>query len=59
MITKNRKKSQVTVPKELIDKLGIKAELFEIKKKIKIWDQPVFDTVDDLFDQLDNESILR
>jgi len=86
MITKLRKKSQITIPRELTDKLGIKEgdeielikkdgliqiipvviypkkyidelkeELSEIMKKIKTGDQPVFDTVDDLFDQLDNE----
>jgi len=88
MITRLRKKSQITIPKEFIEKLGIKEgdeieliekdgiiqiipvviypkkyidelkeELSEIKKKIKMGDQPVFDTVDDLFDHLDNESI--
>jgi len=86
MITKLRKKSQITIPKELIDKLDIKEgdeieliekdgmiqiipvvvypkkyinelkeELSEIKKKIKTGDQPVFDTVDDLFDHLENQ----
>jgi len=86
MITKLRKKSQITIPKEFITKLGIKEgdeieliekdgiiqmipvvvypkkyvdelkeELSEIKKKIKSGEQPVFDTVDDLFDHLDAE----
>ena len=86
MITKLRKKSQITIPRELTDKLGIKEgdeielikkdgliqiipvviypkkyinelkeELSEIKKKIKTGDQPVFDTVDDLFDHLENQ----
>lgn len=84
MITKLRKKSQITIPKEFITKLGIKEgdkieliekdgviqiipvvvypkkyvdelkeELSEIKKKIKSGEQPVFDSVDDLFDHLD------
>lgn len=86
IITKLRKKSQITIPKELIDKLGIKEgdeieliekdgmiqiipvviypkkyinelkeELSEIKKKIKTGDQPIFDSVDDLFDHLENQ----
>jgi AbrB family looped-hinge helix DNA binding protein len=85
MITKLRKKSQITIPKEFIVKLGIKEgdeieliekdgiiqiipvvtypkkyidelkeELSEIKKKIKSGDQPVFDSVDELFDHLDH-----
>jgi len=33
----------------------LKEELSEIKKKIKSGDQTVFDSVDDLFDHLDNE----
>jgi len=86
MITKLRKKSQITIPKEFITKLGIKEgdeieliekdgiiqiipvviypkkyvnelkeELSEIKNKIKSGEQPVFDTVDELFDHLDAE----
>ncbi len=88
MITELRKKSQITIPKELVLELGLKEgdkldivekdgiiqiipvvvypkkyldelkeEINDIKRKIEIGKQPVFDNVDDLFKQLDAEEI--
>jgi AbrB family looped-hinge helix DNA binding protein len=85
MITELRKKSQITIPKELVSKLGIKEgdkleiiekdgviqvmpvvvypkkyldelkeEITDIKNRIELGNQPVFDNVDDLFKQLDS-----
>lgn len=88
MITELRKKSQITIPKELVLELGLKEgdkleivekdgiiqiipvavypkkyldelkeEINDIKRKIEIGKQPVFDNVDDLFKHLDAEEI--
>ena len=84
MIAKLRKKSQITLPSEIVTKLGLsegdqldikeengtimlfpmavyptkyiedlKKEVSEIKAKIASGEQPVFDTVDELFDSLE------
>lgn len=86
MLTEFRKKSQITIPKYLVEKLGLtegdkleitekdgviqimpvivypkkyinnlKDEIIDIKTKIKIGEQPVFDNVDELFEHLDSE----
>lgn len=86
MLTELRKKSQITIPKDLIKKLGInegdkleitekdgaihimpvivypksyikdlKDEITDIKRKIKLGKQPMFDSVDELFEHLDSE----
>jgi len=83
-----RKKSQVTIPKEVVSKLGLKEgdkldiiekngmiwimpvvvypkkyiedlqeEITDVKKKISEGKQPIFDHVEDLFKQLDSQSI--
>lgn len=85
MLGELRAKSQITIPKELVDKLGLsegdkldiyekdgaihimpvavypkqyleqlKNEIAETKKRIASGKQPVFDTVDALFDKLEN-----
>ena len=84
MIATLRKKSQITLPSEIVTKLGLsegdqldikeengtillfpmavyptkyiedlKKEVNEIKAKIASGEQPVFDTVDELFDSLE------
>ncbi|HKM42388.1 MAG TPA: AbrB/MazE/SpoVT family DNA-binding domain-containing protein [Limnochordia bacterium] len=84
MITELRKKSQVTIPKELVVRLGLKEgdkleiiekdgaiqimpvaiypkkylddlreEIDDIKTKIHLGEQPIFDSVEELFSQLD------
>lgn len=84
MIATLRKKSQITLPSEIVTKLGLsegdqldikeengtimlfpmavyptkyiedlKKEVSEIKAKIASGEQPVFDTVDELFDSLE------
>lgn len=84
MITELRKKSQITIPKEIIIKLGLsegdKLDIFEengsicimpvvvypkkylnelqeeintVKTKIASGEQPVFDSLDTLFDKLE------
>jgi len=84
MLAELRAKSQITIPKELVDKLGLsegdklevfekngticlmpvvvypkrylselREELEETKSKIASGEQPVFDTVDALFDKLE------
>ncbi len=84
MITELRKKSQVTIPKELVVKLGLKEgdklevieqngaiqivpvavypkkyledlkeEIGNIKARMRSGEQPMFDTVDELFAELD------
>ncbi len=84
MIATLRKKSQITLPSEIVTKLGLsegdqldvreengtiilfpmavyptkyiedlKREVNEIKAKIASGEQPVFDTVDELFDSLE------
>jgi len=84
MIAELRPKSQITIPKNLVDKLGLsegdKLEIYEengiicimpvvvypkgyvdkllkdaknIKKKIALGEQPVFDSVDEMFADLD------
>lgn len=86
MLAELRQKSQVTIPKEIIIKLGLsegdKLEIFEkdgsicimpvvvypkkyvdelreeivdIKAKIASGEQPVFDSVDSLFDKLEDD----
>ena len=86
MITELRKKSQITIPRELVEKLGLKEgdklevveregviqiipvavypkkylaelkqEINEVKARIKSGEKPLFDNVDDLFKQLDQE----
>ena len=84
MLAELRKKSQVTIPKEIITKLGLsegdkldifeqdgficimpvavypkkyledlKEEISDVKAKIASGEQPVFDSVDALFDKLE------
>lgn len=84
MLAELRAKSQVTIPKELVEKLGLsegdkldifekdgticlmpvavypkqyiaelREEIEETKSKIASGEQPVFDTVDALFDKLE------
>lgn len=86
MITELRKKSQITIPKDLVEKLGLKEgdkleifekegvihimpvvvyskkyiyelkeEILDLKAKLASGEQPVFDSVEDLFKQLDSE----
>lgn len=85
MLTELRKKSQITIPKNLIDKLGLnegdkleitekdgaiyimpvvvypknyikelKDEITDIKKNIELGQQPIFENVDELFENLDD-----
>ena len=87
MITELRKKSQVTIPKELVMKLGLKEgdklevierngtiqimpvavypkkyldelkeEINDIRARIHAGEQPMFDSVDELFAQLDGNN---
>ncbi len=87
MITELRKKSQVTIPKELVMKLGLKEgdklevierngtiqimpvavypkkyldelkeEINDIRVRIHAGEQPMFDSVDELFAQLDGNN---
>lgn len=84
MLTELRQKSQITIPKEIIMKLGLsegdkldifekdgsicimpvvvypkkylnelRAEIDDVKVKIASGEQPVFDSVDTLFDKLE------
>jgi AbrB family looped-hinge helix DNA binding protein len=84
MLTELRKKAQITIPKEVVNKLGLKegdqleiverdgiiylmpvavypkkyidelkAEISTVKNKLKSGEQFVFESVDDLFTQLD------
>lgn len=84
MLTELRQKSQITIPKEIIIKLGLsegdkldifekdgsicimpvvvypkkylnelRAEIDDVKAKIASGEQPVFDSVDSLFDKLE------
>lgn len=86
MLAELRQKSQVTIPKEIIIKLGLsegdkldifekdgaicimpvvvypkkyvdelREELDDIRAKIASGEQPVFDSVDSLFDKLEND----
>ena len=71
MLAELRQKAQVTIPKEIIVKLGLsegdKLDIFEkdgsicimpvvgYPKKIPSGEQPVFDSVDALFDKLEAE----
>ena len=86
MLIELRRKSQITIPKDLIEKLGIsegdqleitekdgviiimpvvvypknyirdlKDEITDIKRKIELGKQPIFDGVDELFEHLDFE----
>lgn len=86
MLTELRKKSQITIPKEMVEKLGLhegdkleitekdgainimpvavypkrylddlKEEILEIKRKLKLGEQPMFDSLDDLFEHLDSK----
>lgn len=85
MLAELRGKSQITIPKEVVTKLGIKEgdkleitekdgviqlipvvvypkklvdelrmEIDEVKAKVKAGSQPVFDSIDSLFDELEN-----
>lgn len=85
MLAELRGKSQITIPKEVVSKLGIKEgdkleitekdgviqlipvvvypkklvdelkiEIDEVKAKVKAGSQPVFDSIDSLFDELEN-----
>ena len=81
MLAELRQKSQITIPKEIIAKLGLsegdKLDIFEkdmpvvvypkkylnelrgeiddVKTKIASGEQPVFDSVDAIFDKLEKE----
>lgn len=86
MLTELRKKSQVTIPKELVNRLGLKEgdkleivekdgvihlvpvvvypvkyvealkkEVESIKTKMQSGEQAVFESVEELFDQLDDD----
>lgn len=86
MLTELRKKAQITIPKKMVEKLGLhegdkleitekdgainimpvimypkkylndlKEEITDIKRKIKSGEQPMFDSVDELFEHLDSE----
>ncbi len=86
MLTELRQKSQVTIPKDIIVKLGLsegdtldiyekdgticmtpvavypknyieelREEINEVKAKIDSGEQPVFDTVDELFEKLEED----
>lgn len=85
MLAELRGKSQITIPKEVVTKLGIKEgdkleitekdgviqlipvvvypkklvdelkiEIDEVKAKVKAGSQPIFDSIDSLFDELEN-----
>ncbi|MEA4970158.1 MAG: AbrB/MazE/SpoVT family DNA-binding domain-containing protein [Candidatus Pelethousia sp.] len=85
MLAELRGKSQITIPKEVVSKLGIKEgdkleitekdgviqlipvvvypkkfvdelkmEIDDVKAKVKAGSQPVFDNIDNLFDELEN-----
>jgi AbrB family looped-hinge helix DNA binding protein len=84
MLAELRGKSQITIPKEVVSKLGIKegdkleitekdgviqlipvvvypkkfvdelkTEINDVKAKVKAGSQPVFDSIDSLFDELE------
>lgn len=53
MAGKERKMPEVIYPKEYIEKL--EKEIEETKQKIKTCEQPIFDTVDDMFAYLEKE----
>ena len=84
MLTELRKKAQITIPKEVVNKLGLKegdqleiverdgiiylmpvavypkkyidelkAEISTVKNKLQSGEQLIFESVDDLFSQLD------
>ncbi len=84
MLAELRGKSQITIPKEVVSKLGIKEgdkleitekdgviqlipvvvypkkfvdelkmEINDVKAKVKAGSQPVFDSIDSLFDELE------
>lgn len=86
MLTELRQKSQITIPKEIIIKLGLSEgdildifekdgsiclmpvavypkkylnelwkEISDVKTKLAAGEQPVFDSVDALFDKLESE----
>ena len=66
MLAELRQKAQVTIPREIIVKLGLsegdkldifelKEEIGDVKAKIASGEQPVFDSVDALFDKLEAE----
>ena len=63
MLTELRQKAQVTIPKEIIVKLGLsegdKLDIFEKDGSICLMPvvvyQPVFDSVDALFDKLEGD----
>ena len=73
MLTELRTKSQITIPKDIVEKDGtiqimpvavypkkyldeLRSEINETKAKIAAGEQPVFDTVDELFEMLDGVS---
>ena len=64
MLTELRTKSQITIPKDIVMKMPVavypkkyldelRSEINEAKAKIAAGEQPVFDTVDALFEALD------
>ena len=59
MLTELRTKSQITIPKDIVMKMGLReGDKLEIVEKdgvakIAAGEQPVFDTVDALFEALD------
>ncbi len=85
MLTELRKKSQITIPKDMVKKLGLnegdkleitekdgvinimpvvypknylnelRDEIANIKKDVKSGKQPMFDSVNELFDDLDSQ----
>lgn len=86
MLTELRKKAQITIPKEVVEKLGLhegdkleirekdgtiniipvvvypkkylndlKEEITDIKRKIESGAQPMFNSVDELFENIDSE----
>lgn len=53
-----RQKSQVTIPKEIIDKPylnELRKEIDDVKAMLASGEQPVFDNVDALFNKLEEE----
>ena len=86
MLAELRQKSQITIPKEIVEQLGLnegdkleiyvqdgvicimpvavypkkyleelRGEVFRVCEKIRIGEQPAFDSVNDLFDKLEGK----